>query len=160
MAEGAVLLRGFVGAYEAELVTALRDIVAAAPFRRMFTPGGHQMSVAMTNCGNAGWVTDRTGYRYSPDDPETGKPWPAMPPLFRELADRAAEHAGFAGFAPDVCLINRYEPGARMSLHRTRTSSTSAHRSFRCRWDCPRFSCSADRSAATSRAGFVSSMAT
>jgi alkylated DNA repair protein (DNA oxidative demethylase) len=117
MAEGAVLLRGFVGAYEAELVTALRDIVAAAPFRRMFTPGGHQMSVAMTNCGNAGWVTDRTGYRYSPDDPETGKPWPAMPPLFRELADRAAEHAGFAGFAPDVCLINRYEPGARMSLH-------------------------------------------
>ena len=117
MADGAVLLRGFVGADEAELVAALRGIVAAAPFRRMFTPGGHQMSVAMTNCGNAGWVTDRTGYRYSPDDPETGKPWPAMPPLFRELADRAAEHAGFAGFAPDVCLINRYEPGARMSLH-------------------------------------------
>jgi alkylated DNA repair protein (DNA oxidative demethylase) len=117
MADGAVLLRGFVGADEAELVAALRDIVSAAPFRRMFTPGGHQMSVAMTNCGNAGWVTDRTGYRYSPDDPETGKPWPAMPRLFRELADRAAEYAGFAGFAPDVCLINRYEPRARMSLH-------------------------------------------
>jgi DNA oxidative demethylase len=117
MAEGAVLLRGFVGADEAELVAALRGVVAAAPFRRMFTPGGHQMSVAMTNCGSAGWVTDRTGYRYSPDDPETGKPWPAMPRLFRELADRAAEYAGFAGFAPDVCLINRYEPGARMSLH-------------------------------------------
>ena len=117
MAEGAVLLRGFVGADEAELVAALRGVVAAAPFRRMFTPGGHQMSVAMTNCGNAGWVTDRTGYRYSPDDPETGRPWPAMPPLFRELADRAAEGAGFTGFAPDVCLINRYEPGARMSLH-------------------------------------------
>ena len=117
MAEGAMLLRGFVGADEAELVAALRDIVSAAPFRRMFTPGGHQMSVAMTNCGNAGWVTDRTGYRYDPDDPETGKPWPAMPRFFRELADRAAEYAGFAGFAPDVCLINRYEPGARMSLH-------------------------------------------
>jgi alkylated DNA repair protein (DNA oxidative demethylase) len=117
MAEGAVLLRGFVGADEAELVAALRGVVAAAPFRRMFTPGGHQMSVAMTNCGSAGWVTDRTGYRYSPDDPETGKPWPAMPRLFRELAHRAAEGAGFAGFAPDVCLINRYEPGARMSLH-------------------------------------------
>jgi alkylated DNA repair protein (DNA oxidative demethylase) len=117
MAEGALLLRGFVGTDEAELVAALRGVVAAAPFRRMFTPGGRQMSVAMTNCGNAGWVTDRTGYRYSPDDPETGKSWPAMPPLFRELADRAAEHAGFAGFAPDVCLINRYEPGARMSLH-------------------------------------------
>ena len=117
MADGAVLLRGFVGADEAELVAALRGIVAAAPFRQMFTPGGHQMSVAMTNCGNAGWVTDRTGYRYSPDDPETGTPWPAMPPLLRELADRAAESAGFDGFAPDVCLINRYVPGARMSLH-------------------------------------------
>ncbi|MGB6253180.1 MAG: DNA oxidative demethylase AlkB [Bradyrhizobium sp.] len=117
MAEGAVLLRGFVGAAEAELIAALRDIVAAAPFRRMVTPGGHQMSVAMTNCGNAGWVTDRTGYRYDAADPENGKPWPTMPPLFRELADRAAGRAGFAGFAPDVCLINRYVPGAKMSLH-------------------------------------------
>jgi alkylated DNA repair protein (DNA oxidative demethylase) len=117
MAEGAVLLRGFVGGSEAELIAALREIAAAAPFRRMFTPGGHQMSVAMTNCGCAGWVTDRTGYRYSPDDPESGKPWPAMPQLFRELADRAADRAGFAGFAPDVCLINRYVPGAKMSLH-------------------------------------------
>jgi DNA oxidative demethylase len=117
MAEGAVLLRGFVGDSEAELIAALRGIVAAAPFRRMVTPGGHQMSVAMTNCGSAGWVTDRTGYRYSPDDPETGKPWPAMPPLLRDLADRAAMRAGFAGFAPDVCLINRYVPGAKMSLH-------------------------------------------
>ena len=117
MAEGAVLLRGFIGDSEAGLLAALRDIVAQAPFRRMFTPGGHQMSVAMTNCGSAGWVTDRTGYRYSPDDPETGKQWAAMPPLFRELADRAAEDGGFAGFAPDVCLINRYVPGAKMSLH-------------------------------------------
>ena len=117
MAEGAVLLRGFVGADEAELIAALRDIVATAPFRQMFTPGGHQMLVAMTNCGSAGWVTDRSGYRYDPDDPETGKPWPAMPRLLRDLADRAAGFAGFAGFAPDVCLINRYVPGARMSLH-------------------------------------------
>ncbi|MGA8317436.1 MAG: DNA oxidative demethylase AlkB [Bradyrhizobium sp.] len=117
MAEGAVLLRGFVGAAEAELIAALRNIAAAAPFRRMVTPGGHQMSVSMTNCGNAGWVTDRTGYRYDAADPESGQPWPAMPPLFRELADRAAGRAGFAGFAPDVCLINRYVPGAKMSLH-------------------------------------------
>ena len=117
MAEGAVLLRGFVGAHEAELIAALRDIVAAAPFRQMFTPGGHQMSVAMSNCGCAGWVTDRSGYRYDANDPETGQPWPAMPPPLRELADRAAEHAGFAGFAPDVCLINRYVPGAKMLLH-------------------------------------------
>ncbi len=117
MAEGAVLLRGFVGDSEAELIAALREIVAAAPFRRMFTPGGHQMSVAMTNCGGAGWVTDRSGYRYDAEDPESGKPWPAMPPLFGELADRAADRTGFAGFAPDVCLINRYVPGAKMSLH-------------------------------------------
>jgi alkylated DNA repair protein (DNA oxidative demethylase) len=117
MAEGAVLLRSFIADSEAELIAALRAIVAAAPFRRMFTPGGHQMSVAMTNCGTAGWVTDRSGYRYDPVDPETGQPWPVMPPLFRELADRAAMRAGFAGFAPDVCLINRYVPGAKMSLH-------------------------------------------
>jgi alkylated DNA repair protein (DNA oxidative demethylase) len=117
MAEGAVLLRGFVGASEAELIAELRKIAAQAPFRRMVTPGGHQMSVAMTNCGNAGWVTDSRGYRYSADDPQSGQPWPALPPLLRELADRAAERAGFSGFAPDVCLINRYVPGARMSLH-------------------------------------------
>lgn len=117
MAEGAVLLRAFVDDCEADLIAALREIVAAAPFRRMFTPGGHQMSVAMTNCGSAGWVTDRSGYRYDPVDPETGKPWPAMPPVLRELAGRAADRAGFSGFAPEVCLINRYVPGAKMSLH-------------------------------------------
>jgi len=120
MAEGAVLLRGFVGPAESELIAILRDIVAQAPFRHMVTPGGHQMSVAMTNCGSAGWITDRTGYRYGADDPETEKPWPAMPPLLRDLAGRAADRAGFSGFAPDVCLINRYVPGARMSLHQDR----------------------------------------
>jgi alkylated DNA repair protein (DNA oxidative demethylase) len=120
MAEGAVLLRGFVGPLEAELIGGLRDVVAQAPFRHMVTPGGHPMSVAMTNCGSAGWITDRTGYRYGAHDPETGKPWPAMPPLLRELAGLAADRAGFAGFSPDVCLINRYLPGARMSLHQDR----------------------------------------
>jgi len=117
MADGAVLLRGFARPFESDLIAALREIVAQAPFRKMFTPGGHQMSVAMTNCGNAGWVTDRSGYRYDGIDPESGKPWPAMPPVFRELALRAATESGFDGFAPDACLINRYEPGARMSLH-------------------------------------------
>jgi DNA oxidative demethylase len=117
MAEGAMLLRGLVGASEAELIAELRKVVTQAPFRRMVTPGGHQMSVAMTNCGNAGWVTDPSGYRYSTDDPETGQPWPAMPPLLRDLAGEAAECAGFTRFTPDVCLINRYVPGARMSLH-------------------------------------------
>lgn len=117
MAEGAVLLRGFAMPYETDVLAAFRGIVAQAPFRRMFTPGGHQMSVAMTNCGNVGWVTDRSGYRYDGFDPESGAPWPAMPAPFRELALRAAEEGGFAGFAPDACLINRYQPGAKMSLH-------------------------------------------
>ena len=117
MAEGAVLLRGFARSVEAGLLAALDQIEERAPFRRMFTPGGRQMSVAMTNCGEAGWVTDRGGYRYDGADPESGKAWPEMPPVLRELAERAAREAGFAGFAPDACLINRYEPGAKMSLH-------------------------------------------
>ena len=117
IAEGATLLRGFVGSLDAELIAVLRDIEVQAPFRHMVTPGGYQMSVSMTNCGSAGWITDCTGYRYGANDPETGKPWPAMPPLFLELARRAADCAGFADFSPDVCLINRYVPGARLSLH-------------------------------------------
>jgi alkylated DNA repair protein (DNA oxidative demethylase) len=117
MAEGAVLLRGFAKSIEADLLTDLGDIVAQAPFRHMVTPGGHQMSVAMTNCGRIGWVTDRSGYRYDANDPETGKPWPAMPKSFRELARQAAAESSFDGFAPDACLVNRYQPGARMSLH-------------------------------------------
>jgi len=117
IAEGAVLLRGFAKPFEADLIAALRDVVEQAPFRHMVTPGGHQMSVAMTNCGSAGWVTDRSGYRYDANDPEAGRPWPAMPPSFRELAGQAADRAGFGGFSPDACLVNRYQPGARMSLH-------------------------------------------
>jgi alkylated DNA repair protein (DNA oxidative demethylase) len=117
IAEGAVLLRGFAILFESEVIADLRAIVEQAPFRHMLTPGGHQMSVAMTNCGGLGWVTDRSGYRYDANDPQSGKPWPAMPPSFCRLAGRAATQAGFGAFAPDACLINRYEPGAKMSLH-------------------------------------------
>jgi alkylated DNA repair protein (DNA oxidative demethylase) len=117
MAERAVLLRGLAKPVESDLIADISGIVAQAPFRHMLTPGGHQMSVAMTNCGSVGWVTDRTGYRYDGADPESAKPWPAMPPSFRALAARAAAQAGFEDFAPDACLINRYQPGARMSLH-------------------------------------------
>jgi DNA oxidative demethylase len=117
IAEGAVLLRGFAIPFESEVIADLRAIVEQAPFRHMLTPGGHQMSVAMTNCGGLGWVTDRTGYRYDANDPEAGKPWPAMPPSFCRLAGQAAAQAGFGAFAPDACLVNRYEPGAKMSLH-------------------------------------------
>jgi alkylated DNA repair protein (DNA oxidative demethylase) len=120
MAEGAVLLRCHARPLQDEIIAALRDIVAQAPFRRMVTPGGHQMSVAMTNCGPLGWTTDRSGYRYVQNDPETGRPWPAMPPVFAQLAEQAAAAAGFVRFSPDACLINRYEPGARMSLHQDR----------------------------------------
>ena len=112
-----MLLRGFARPYESALISAIDAIAAQAPFRHMVTPGGHQMSVAMTNCGSRGWVTDRRGYRYDANDPEAAKPWPAMPACFRELAGQAALQAGFDDFAPDACLINRYVPGAKMSSH-------------------------------------------
>ena len=120
LAEGAVLLRGFALDRETELVRAVTDVAVAAPFRHMVTPGGFSMSVAMTNCGRAGWVTDRTGYRYDPRDPESGRNWPVMPDVFADLAKRAAGEAGYPDFHPESCLINRYEPGARMSLHQDR----------------------------------------
>jgi DNA oxidative demethylase len=118
LTEGAVLLRGFALPETAMLLAAVTEIAAISPFRHMVTPGGFRMSVAMTSCGDAGWVTDRSGYRYSPDDPATGQPWPAMPATFRSLATRAAAFGGFAGFMPDSGLINRYEPGTKLSLHR------------------------------------------
>jgi DNA oxidative demethylase len=117
LAPGAVVLRGFALQNEAVLLKALQDVVTVAPFRHMVTPGGFRMSVGMTNCGLLGWVTDRTGYRYDRTDPVSGKYWPPMPACFVELAKGASEEAGFAGFLPDACLINRYEPGARLSLH-------------------------------------------
>jgi alkylated DNA repair protein (DNA oxidative demethylase) len=120
VARGAVLLRGFALATERELMRALEAVVAAAPFRHMVTPGGQTMSVAMTNCGSAGWVTDRKGYRYQSLDPVTGRPWPQMPGIFLTLARDAAAAAGYAGFEPDACLINRYVPGARLTLHQDR----------------------------------------
>lgn len=120
LAEGALLLAGFASEQAESLVSAIEDVASRAPFRRMSTPGGRQMSVAMTNCGTAGWVTDRRGYRYDRADPESGLDWPAMPSVFARLASAAAEAAGFAAFEPDACLINRYQPGARMALHQDR----------------------------------------
>lgn len=120
VAPGARLLRGFARGEAPAMMQAIDLIAAAAPFRHMVTRGGFRMSVAMTNCGKAGWITDRRGYRYASIDPETGRPWPEMPKIFSELAARAAEAGGFSKFEPDACLINRYEPGARMSLHQDR----------------------------------------
>ncbi len=117
LAPGAVLLRGFALARETELLTAIESVASQAPFRHMVTPGGFTMSAAMTNCGPLGWVSDRSGYRYSPVDPISNQPWPALPAAFLSLASEAAVSAGFLHFIPDACLINRYEPGAKMSLH-------------------------------------------
>lgn len=117
---GLTYLPGFALPLEPALLAAIHEIATAAPFRHMLTPGGQRMSVAMTNCGQAGWVTDRKGYRYDHLDPETGRPWPPLPACFSQLAEVAALEGGFASFRPDVCLINRYEPGARMSLHQDR----------------------------------------
>ena len=124
---GATVLRGFALEKAADLLQAVQQITVQAPFRHLITPGGLRMSVAMTNCGQLGWVSDRQGYRYDPTDPDSGQPWPAMPALFATLALDAASAAGFPGFAPDACLINRYAPGSRLSLHQDRDEGNHAH---------------------------------
>jgi alkylated DNA repair protein (DNA oxidative demethylase) len=118
--EGAVLLRGFAEAEAPRLLEEVARVAQAAAFRHLVTPGGYTMSVAMTNCGRVGWVSDRTGYRYDPVDPQTGVPWPAMPAAFLDIAAHAAAEAGFAHYDPDACLINRYIAGAKLSLHQDR----------------------------------------
>jgi alkylated DNA repair protein (DNA oxidative demethylase) len=120
LAQGAVLLRGFATADAATLLQLVNEIAAIAPFRQMTTPGGHLMSVAMTSCGPAGWVTDRHGYRYTPVDPLTRQRWPPIPERFQALATRAAAESGYSDFAPDACLINRSAIGSRLTLHQDR----------------------------------------
>ncbi|MBS0448166.1 MAG: DNA oxidative demethylase AlkB [Proteobacteria bacterium] len=120
LAPGAVWLRGHAIDDAPGLWDGVQQVIAAAPLRHLITPGGQRMSVAMTNCGRLGWVSDRRGYRYETHDPESGHPWPAMPPAFAAVARRAAEEAGYAGFAPDACLVNRYVPRTRLSLHQDR----------------------------------------
>jgi alkylated DNA repair protein (DNA oxidative demethylase) len=116
---GAWLLRGFARGEAPALLAAIDTVAQHAPLRRMDTPGG-RMSVAMSNCGDAGWVSTRSGYRYDAVDPLTGDPWPRMPDAFAALATRAARAGGFDGFMPNACIVNRYEPGARLSLHQDR----------------------------------------
>ncbi len=120
LASGAVLLRGFALADQRALLAGLGEVIAQAPLRYMVTPGGFRMSVAMTNCGTFGWVTDRTGNRYDTIDPQSGARWPLLSPSFLRLATAAAAVAGFDGFVPDACLVNQYQPGARLSLHQDR----------------------------------------
>jgi alkylated DNA repair protein (DNA oxidative demethylase) len=120
---GAWLLGGFALTQAPALLDAIERIARKAPFRHLETRSGSRMSVVMTNCGDAGWVSDRRGYRYTSEDPLSGKPWPSMPPLFLDLARRAAQHAGYPSFNPDACLINRYVPDTRLSLHQDRNEA-------------------------------------
>ncbi|WP_038903462.1 DNA oxidative demethylase AlkB [Dickeya zeae] len=117
LAPGAVVLRGFAWPQADALLAALKTVTQRAPFRHLVTPGGYTMSVAMSNCGPLGWVSDEQGYRYSAQDPLSGQPWPAMPACFLQLSQAAALEAGYHDFAPDACLINRYAVGAKLSLH-------------------------------------------
>lgn len=126
IAPGATLLRGLAADRAEALLAEVERIAAASPFRRMITPGGREMSAAITNCGALGWVTDRRGYRYAAADPATGRPWPPLPASFLALATEAAARAGFEGFVPDACLVNCYEPGAKMSLHQDRDEADLA----------------------------------
>lgn len=117
LSTGTFLLRHFACCVSGELLEAINTILLAAPLRHMSTPGGRCMSVAISNCGESGWVSDHHGYRYTHTDPQSQKPWPAMPAIMMQFAQSAAAEAGFHGFSPDACLINRYQPGAKMSLH-------------------------------------------
>lgn len=120
LAAGAWLLHGFALDEADALLAHIKAVEQAAPFRHLITPGGKRMSVAMSNCGRVGWHSDRAGYRYVEHDPVSGHAWPGMPAAFLSLAQRAAAEAGYDNFQPDVCLINRYQPGARLSLHQDR----------------------------------------
>ena len=117
--DGACILRGLAAADDLDLslLAAINEISGRSPFRHLKVPGGYSMSVAMTNCGQLGWLSDTTGYRYDQIDPLTGANWPPMPPCFLELADKAAGLAGFSDYQPQACLVNKYAPGAKLSLH-------------------------------------------
>lgn len=117
LSPGAVILRGFATDKTQQLLQDIGQLASLSPFRHLITPGGHRMSVGMTSCGTLGWMSDELGYRYTLTDPLTGRPWPAMPLLFRQLAEAAAASAGYPCFCPDACLVNRYSPGARLTLH-------------------------------------------
>jgi len=123
LAPGAMLIRGSVALRAEKLWADLQRVLGAAPPRHMVTPGGFRMSVAMSNCGTIGWVSDAGGYRYDPIDPESGRPWPPLPESLLESARRAADEAGYRDFAPDACLVSRYQPGARLTLHQDRDES-------------------------------------
>ena len=160
LAEGATVLRGFARPEAVTLMETLQAVLAEAWVRHMVTPGGFRMSVAMSNCGRAGWVTDRSGYRYDPIDPMTGRPWPPMPAAFRSLAARAAAAADPLASSPTRASSTATSPRRGFRFIRTGTSGTSAHPSCRSRSGCRRYSCSADCAGATGHARSGSRAAT
>jgi alkylated DNA repair protein (DNA oxidative demethylase) len=127
LSEGAILFHGRVAEQAESIVDTIREIQDQAPFRHLVTPGGHKMSVSMTSCGDLGWMSDRKGYRYTASDPRSDHRWPPMPALFVELARAAADDAGFDDYTPDACLINRYRPGAKLSLHQDKDERDYSH---------------------------------
>ena len=159
LAPGALLLRGFVQGQDAQFLSAFNAVTQAAPLRHLTTPGGHTMSVGMTNCGDFGWVSSDSGYSYSAIDPQSGLPWPMMPPAWRALAVLAARQAAYDGFEPDACLVNQYASGAKMGLHQDRASATLPSPLCRCRWVCQRCFCLVGSSAQTRRSAFAWCMA-
>ena len=158
MARG-IILRRYAEPSATALLAAVELITHRSPFRRMITPGGQTMSVAMTNCGELGWVTDRKGYRYQATDPLSSNPWPQMPDAFAALASAAAAAAGYSRFSPDACLMNRYVPGTRLTLHQDKDEQITPRPSSQSRWDCRPSSCSADFNALIARAGSCSTTA-
>ena len=136
LAPGAQLLRGAAEACATELLSEIQAVITVSPLLTVATPMGKSMSVEMTNCGDVGWVSDRTGYRYETIDPVTNSAWPAMPSLFAELASRTAAQAGFPDFHPDACLINRYAAGSKMGLHQDRDEQDFTQPLCRFHLDC------------------------
>jgi len=100
---------------QSRLVAELRRILDRAPLYSPAMPrSGSPYSVRMSNCGPLGWLSDRSGYRYSPTHPLTGEPWPAIPAMVLDLWHEATGVA----YSPEACLINYYEPTAKLGLHR------------------------------------------
>ncbi len=115
-----VVLRQYANKQAAEILKEVELITAVAPFRKMKTPSGLSMSAELTSCGKYGWISDQQGYRYSKSDPLNNNAWPKLPELFFKFGREAAKKAGFSDFKPDVCMINRYAPASKMSLHQDR----------------------------------------
>lgn len=126
LSKDAYLLKGYAHPFDSKLKQAIQAVTAISPFRRMGTAWG-PMSVAMTNCGQVGWVSDPQGYRYDQIDPLTGRRWPDMPDCFRDLAAAAARECGFDGFRPDACLVNQYQVGATLGIHRDQDEADFSH---------------------------------